>query len=197
LACGRKKVGWVIRLSQIGLYMGVYRGIPMTMRISDETKEKLKRLKEMKGLESLDETVDYLWETNNPVYGQLSSWLREIVPFGNTGEYVLWEERDDWWHARIYTKDHRYTITTHKDGRYLGCQAKTTFHRPGEDWTRGNDLPDGPFNRETWEAIKNRMVGYELQPLSDYILNPPETDTKKIGEMDETPPPPEEEAEQD
>jgi hypothetical protein len=69
----------------------------------------------------------------------------------------------------IYTDSHCYSIVAidnfERDG-YLGCQASTRKPNAGEDWVRGNDLPDGPFNRETWQKIKDAIIGYELVELS-------------------------------
>jgi len=62
---------------------------------------------------------------------------------------------------RIYTKEHCYSISAtwlNYTAQYLGCIASTRTPRTGEDWTRGNDLPDGHFCRETWEHIKNAII---------------------------------------
>lgn len=71
--------------------------------------------------------------------------------------------------VNIYTDTHCYNIIAidrfNSDG-YLGCQVSTRKSRAGEDWFRGNDLPDGPFTRNTWEKIKDAIIGYELVELS-------------------------------
>ena len=38
--------------------------------------------------------------------------------------------------------------------------------RAGEDWTRGNDLPDGPYSYETWIKIKNAIIKKELVKIA-------------------------------
>ena len=42
--------------------------------------------------------------------------------------------------------------------------------RAGEDWTRGNDLTDGKFNKDTWDNIVADILSCELvdikRPLS-------------------------------
>jgi len=66
--------------------------------------------------------------------------------------------------ACFYTGENRYDISAHRrdDGRtYLGCVAQSRKSRAGEDWFRGNDLPDGEFTRETWDAITRAVVRYE------------------------------------
>ena len=45
---------------------------------------------------------------------------------------------------------------------YLGCIASARKPRAGEDHTRGNDLPDGKLNENTWRQILAAIVGYEL-----------------------------------
>jgi hypothetical protein len=77
-----------------------------------------------------------------------------------------------WLTTHFYTETHRYHISAclHKDdSTYLGAIASTRKPRAGEDWTRGNDLPDGDFSQETWNKIKNAIIRYELERLSDYI----------------------------
>jgi hypothetical protein len=69
----------------------------------------------------------------------------------------------------FFTDNYKYQITAiERDpgNSYLGCQVSTRKPRAGEDWTRGNDLPDGELNRETLEQIKNRIIANELESLS-------------------------------
>lgn len=68
----------------------------------------------------------------------------------------------------FYTDNNKYCITAieREDKGYLGCTVSVRKSRPGEDWQRGNDLPDGPFNNETLEQIKNGIIAYELEQLS-------------------------------
>jgi hypothetical protein len=71
----------------------------------------------------------------------------------------------------IYTETHKYRITAidRDDDGYLGCGATVRKRRPGEDWDRGNDLPDGDFTVETWNKIIKGIVNYELIKLSEHI----------------------------
>lgn len=45
---------------------------------------------------------------------------------------------------------------------YLGCIAVSRKERAGENWKRGNDLPDGPCTEKTWSEILQAIVKYEL-----------------------------------
>lgn len=69
---------------------------------------------------------------------------------------------------RIYTSDHCYVISAvvkAYGGTYLGCVVSARKPRAGEKYARGNDLPDGEFNYDTWLRIVHAIVGYELVPL--------------------------------
>lgn len=71
----------------------------------------------------------------------------------------------------LYTEENQYTIVAieRKDGEdYLGCSATARKARPGEGWLRGNDLPDGPFTRKTWDRIIYAIVSYEMVKLSPF-----------------------------
>ena len=141
----------------------------MTMRITDEVKDRLGKIQEENQFNSLSEAVDFLIQKNSPTGETFYKWLSEIIPWSQIDKHVLWTDHGDRTNAKIYTQSHAYSITYRHDGGYLGCIASTTFHRPGENWTRGSDLPDGPFDRKTWDAIKNAIIKYELQELSAFV----------------------------
>jgi len=76
---------------------------------------------------------------------------------------------------RLYTFMNVYGIVAieRSDKAYLGCQVSMRKPRAGEDWNRGNDLPDGPLNRETWDKILKSIVIYELEELSPVGIGTP------------------------
>lgn len=90
---------------------------------------------------------------------QLVAWLGEFR-FGFDYEIEEEERADKAVRVRIYTLTNRYSIAA-SPPNYLGCIARTRKPRAGEDWTRGNDLPDGPFCREIFDSIVRAIVGYE------------------------------------
>jgi len=111
-------------------------------------------------MEMLDQWIKELIFPGNP-----DNFIQEISGQGGDGEIVR--------KFCLYTNENKYFITaierTGGDKRsYLGCQVNTRKHRAGEDWTRGNDLPDGTFTRKTWNMIINAIVNYELVKLSEY-----------------------------
>jgi len=107
----------------------------------------------------------------------LDQWLKELVYPGKVCNFI--EEDSGQSEPGVettrnfcfYTEKHQYFITAverNKGDGYLGCQVNARKARAGEDWLRGNDLPDGPFTRATWDKIINAIVCYELVRLSDY-----------------------------
>lgn len=108
-------------------------------------------------------------------------WLKSIIRYGNVDSQVLifrkiplipetLDIEKEHFRCIFYTDTHRYSIsgyrptTTHPKG-YLGCVASTRKPRPGEDWSRGNDLPDGDYSKKTFDKIVRGIIGYELKSL--------------------------------
>lgn len=97
-------------------------------------------------------------EVKSPRGRVLAKWLGRCKFFSAKKIHVLVNEPDAL-RIRLYTPRHQYTIVA-SDG-YLGCIAATRKSRPGEDWARGNDLPDGSFSAETLNAIMGAIIFYE------------------------------------
>ena len=108
----------------------------------------------------------------------LDQWLSQLIFPGNPKEFFHKLEEHNQPGVEVfrkfcfYTQDHQYIILatdrTEDDG-YLGCQVQCRKPRPGEDWLRGNDLPDGKFNKNTWDNIVISIVRYEIAKLSKFI----------------------------
>lgn len=68
--------------------------------------------------------------------------------------------------VRIYTLLNSYQIKAVSreadDSDYLGCTMSARRARPGEDWTRGNDLADGPLTRSTLMRIYEDIIACEI-----------------------------------
>jgi len=67
---------------------------------------------------------------------------------------------------KLFTETNSYAITAFPPEKnfngYLGCTTNSRKPRAGESWTRGNDLADGEFSKDTWIKILGDIVGYEL-----------------------------------
>ena len=112
--------------------------------------------------------------TNEEMRTKFVTWIKEIVRWGRLDwfvrtDYETFDEDKYRLRVAIFTHHHKYTIVcvNHSSGKtYLGCTVSIRKPRAGEDWNRGNDLPDGMFCRETWESIKNAIVQYELVKIA-------------------------------
>ncbi|GAI16808.1 unnamed protein product [marine sediment metagenome] len=126
------------------------------------------------------------WIKDEICRGQFKKFVKVIEDSGEGGEKAGGYEFR--FRFNIYTETHRYRITAidrSKDEGYLGCTASTREPRAGEDWTRGNDLPDGKFTRETWEHIKNAIIAYELAELAPKIERAVDEEKEMVGSVKE------------
>ena len=97
---------------------------------------------------------------------QLRGWIEELR-WGAENKYT-WETDSEYRvRAKLFTSEHSYSISA--TPTYLGCIASARKPRPGEDWTRGNDLADGKFNKDTWIRILEDIVGYELLKIAPKV----------------------------
>ena len=107
------------------------------------------------------------WESTN--------W-KSYVSFENATD-ITFQDKPDYQAVRmvIYTAQNEYPVVVHiEPGKpieqwYMGAFGGTRLQRPTEDWTRGNDLPDGSFTFELWQEILNSITQYELLDISDFV----------------------------
>jgi len=100
---------------------------------------------------------------------QLIEWLSEYARFLKVENFVhIVKNTDEHFIVHIFTRENRYQINVHYRAdkkickTYLGGGRSTRKPRAGEDWTRGNDLSDGPFSKEVFEKIMQGILGMEL-----------------------------------
>lgn len=108
---------------------------------------------------------------------ELDKWLKDLIFPGTIDNFILEIEGHSIPGIEVnrklcfYTDKHQYFLTAidrTKDDGYLGCQVNCRKPRAGEDWIRGNDLPDGKFNKVTWNRILMAVINYELVKLSRF-----------------------------
>lgn len=142
----------------------------LTLRISDGTKAKLDSVKRLYNLDSYDDAIEYILKYPNPIRSKFYQFIESMMgKYGREERDILYNETDNRLRAYLYTGKYKYCIVANKDGTYLGCVSSSRTQDPGEDWFRGNDLGDGPFDQETMDRIKSDIIGSELEPISDYI----------------------------
>lgn len=114
---------------------------------------------------------------NKSKMSMLDDWLYKLIFPGKPSDFIqnvgVEEPANNEIKRKIYlyTNEYQYMIVAidrEEDNGYLGCQVSSRKPRAGEDWTRGNDLPDGPFNKNTWDTIVNAILNYELVKLSGF-----------------------------
>ena len=106
---------------------------------------------------------------------EFAVWLKTIIRYCNVDLHVLifWNLKEDYgnhFNCVFYTNEHEYSIYGYTPNEknpkgYLGCGASTRKPRPGEIWSRSNDLPDGKYTKETFDTIVRGIVAYELKNL--------------------------------
>ncbi len=97
----------------------------------------------------------------------LVNWMLNFKFFTPKRVHVVKNAGDELY-IRIYTARNCYAIRAvgDVDRGYLGCVASRRTPRPGEDWTRGNDLPDGSFCKVVFRRILGAIVFYEALELA-------------------------------
>lgn len=89
---------------------------------------------------------------------QLVEWLSAYQFFKSARILVLANE-EDLLRIRLFTTFYHYTIEALDS--YLGCRVSYRAPLPGENWARGNDLPDGKFSLVTLQEIMGAIFFYE------------------------------------
>jgi hypothetical protein len=100
----------------------------------------------------------------------LRGWMvRDLLRPNIQIKAVEASESEKYFRASFFTAANEYHILgiEKRQGRsYLGCVGRSRYARPGEDWHRGNDLPDGYLSERTWHEILAGVVRYEVQQIS-------------------------------
>jgi len=107
---------------------------------------------------------------------EFALWLKDIIRYRNVDSTALifWDiNRNDGanhFSCTIFTNDNKHTFygyapTEDKPKGYLGAGTTGRKPRPGHLYAGGNDLPDGPYSKKTFNNIVNAIVAYELKTL--------------------------------
>lgn len=115
---------------------------------------------------------------------QLERWLHQL---GFKSKHLRWErlvsESDSRERVVFATTKNNYFLSFNDD--YLGLTVSSRVTRPGEDWTRGNDLPDGEFSAEILGMAIKAVLLYELREVSNVSSGGPwsleEDDEGEVG----------------
>ena len=103
----------------------------------------------------------------------LQKWIEKDIPRSKCDVQLACGTVDGYneYKFYLYTETNKYAIyaKTDSENGYLGFIAESRKARPGEDWLRGNDLPDGPLTKKTWDAIMLAIVRYELKDIAKKV----------------------------
>ena len=106
---------------------------------------------------------------------KLVAWLGGFGYFSSKKVLVM-DNSADRFAIHLFTADHVYGITA--TSTYLGCTVASRAPRPGEEHTRGSDLPDGDFCWEVFQRIMGAIVCCELEEIVEFI-------PQSVGEVKE------------
>jgi len=117
-------------------------------------------------------------------FPDLHKWLEELSRYKKVEDFVYiadYKKEEKSISVQIFTKEHYYTIVAKlpsdkKPEGYFGTYGSCRKPRAGENWWRGNDLPDGEYKRETWERFLNSFIAYELVKV---VRNSPNIDERR------------------
>ena len=91
-------------------------------------------------------------------------WINQDFKYANSQSYIVKggsvSEKTSSDSITLYTDNNKYLITIWDN--YLCCGATSRKPRAGEGWTRGNDLADGDFSKDTWHSILADIVSFEM-----------------------------------
>ena len=119
-------------------------------------------------LEEKNKAVIIDFDGLRKIAGSFSNWLKDLVM--DPDKYTLMFKTETGFRCNIYSNDHVYSFYGYVPGiknirGYLGAGATLRKSKVGEDWHRGNDLPDGEYSKETFDKIVSRIVKFGLEPL--------------------------------
>ncbi len=140
----------------------------------------MKNLAELRSqlLEWLDEfkawygSSEQSWE--DYLYTDTEYW-KYLYPYDQGGGEL---DDENAFHCLIWTVDNEYHIScrlnTDKRETAIRSTMMALVHgrkfRAGENWRRGNDLPDGPFSKETFDEIICAIARYEVVAKAKKIV---------------------------
>ena len=129
-------------------------------------------------MEKVNKSSNNALEQNRINYKELqkiapdfSQWIKDYVRYGNVDSQVIISLNEDKksFSCKLFTQDNKYSISgtlpTNNSQGYLGCIYTQRKPRVGEDWVRGNDLPDGVYNKDTFLKIMRSIIKTELKTI--------------------------------
>lgn len=113
-------------------------------------------------------------------YPFMKGEISKINWYGLNKRVAIFKKKDEKvYHLYMYSEKYEYTV--HITPTYMGGFGDCRVHEPLEDWTRGNDFPDGKCDIKTFRRILYAILSYELIPYDDGS-KPPQNHNEQHGE---------------
>ena len=116
----------------------------------------------------------------SPQIQEFQRWIKELVPDSSKIQVKydnITSFREEYM-IYLYTNERKYAIVavaySDNDIGYLGCVYSNRMAWPGEEHTRGADLPDGPLTLETWNKIVAAILDCELKHIATLSSSQPD-----------------------
>lgn len=99
-------------------------------------------------------------------YPFMQGYINRINWYENNTRVAIFKKIDENEYS-IYMYSHKYEYRITLNPRYMGASASCRAKEPLEDWTRGQDLPDGEPNEDTLKRILYAILSQELIHFDD------------------------------
>jgi len=127
----------------------------------EESKDEIVQIKEMLEEKHNAKLIPFI-----ELDTDLKNWLFKILRHKSAHEILLiFKNTEGRIEILMYTEKYEYAISANEKSNYLGCTCSLRKKQAGEHWTRGSDLPDGKYNKETCDKIVNAIISNELVKL--------------------------------
>lgn len=124
-----------------------------------EIKYKADQISVDKAKELFPDIIEWLEEVFHGML--LDNFVKFLIKKNNDGQISMI--------TLFWTEDHIYKIVCYhridRPNGYMGCYLDNRMARPGEAHIRGNDLPDGEYNKDTFKRIMNACIACEVKKI--------------------------------
>lgn len=102
-------------------------------------------------------------------FPELIKWMNKRKCYDSLDKLSVIRKRSgEGYRIEFHSLLYQYSISVVKpskkrDKGYLGCIMRCRRSRIGEDWTRGNDFPDGSYSKKTWNHIIQTIAFHEFE----------------------------------
>lgn len=122
-------------------------------------------------------------ETFSELCPEISNWLsplfnqchdKNLPKYGRGDMLLLYKGgEEEGGKVKLYTSNHEYTLSfslpKNNNKGYLGCILNCRKSECGETVTRGSDLHDGKYSKDTFLGIMFDIIKHEMEPIKVWL----------------------------